>query len=114
MTVMLNSWLALIVAIIFGVMGTISMKLSNGLTRTKPALFLALFYTICFVALTFALKHLELSIVYAVWSGVGTVLIAAIGMVYLHESVSIRKIIFLGLIVVGVIGMHLHESHAML
>jgi small multidrug resistance pump len=107
---MLNSWLALIVAIIFGVMGTISMKLSNGLTRTKPALFLALFYTICFIALTFALKHLELSMVYAVWSGAGTVLISAIGIFYLHESVSLRKVIFLALIVIGVIGMHLNEG----
>ena len=110
MVLILNSWISLGIAIIFGVLGTISMKLSHGLQRPKPVFYLALFYTISFIALTFAMKYLELSVVYAVWSGVGTILVAAIGIFYFNEKVSLRKIIFLALIVFGVIGMHLSDG----
>lgn len=102
-----NSWFALLVAIVFGVFGTICMKLSHGLTYKKAILSLSVFYSISFIALTFAMKTIELSIVYAVWSGIGTVLVYAISVVYFNEAISFKKIIFLTLIVFGVIGMHL-------
>ncbi len=105
-----DSWICLAIAIIFGVLGTISMKLSHGLQKLKPAIWLAIFYSISFVALTFAMKHIELSVVYAVWSGVGTVLVATIGIIHFHESISIKKIIFLALIILGVIGVHLSDG----
>ena len=107
---MTNSWISLLIAILFGVMGTISMKLSHGLKYKKPIIYLAIFYLISFVALTFAMKHIELSVVYAVWSGVGTVLVASIGIIYFNESISIQKVIFLMLIVIGVIGIHLTDG----
>lgn len=107
---MLDSWISLGIAIVFGVLGTISLKLSHGIHKSRAAIFLAIFYFISFVALTFAMKHLDLSIVYAVWSGVGTILVAAVGIVYFHESVSAKKIFFLLLIVIGVIGIHLSDG----
>lgn len=108
--ILMNSWVSLLIAILFGVMGTISMKLSHGLRRIKPIILLIIFYTISFVALTLAMKHIELSVVYAVWSGVGTVLVAGIGILYFNESISLQKIIFLALIVIGVIGIHLTDG----
>lgn len=105
-----DSWICLGVAIAFGVMGTISMKLSHGLQRLKPSILLLLFYTISFIALTFAMKYIELSVVYAVWSGVGTILVATIGIFYFEESLSLRKVLFLMLIVLGVIGMHISDG----
>lgn len=105
-----NGWLPLAAAIIFGVAGTISLKVSHGLKYKKPAFFLAVFYSISFIALTFAMKHIELSVVYAVWSGVGTLLVASIGIIYFNESASFRKLFFLLLIIVGVIGMHLSDG----
>jgi len=110
MLLFLDSWGSLAIAIIFGVLGTISMKLSHGLRRPKPVIYLAIFYTISFVALTFAMKYIDLSVVYAVWSGVGTVLVAAIGIFYFNEKISLKKIVFLALIIVGVIGMHLSDG----
>jgi small multidrug resistance pump len=110
LSLLANSWFALVIAILFGVFGTISMKLSHGLQFRKPLYALTLFYTISFIALTFAIKTIPLSVVYAVWSGVGTMLVAAIGMLFFHESVSFRKIIFLSLIIVGVLGVHLGDS----
>lgn len=104
--IIFNGWFPLAIAIIFGVLGTISLKLSHGLSKLKPTLFIGIFYTICFVALTFAIKYLELSVVYAVWSGIGTVIIAMIGVIYFHESLSIKKIFFLALILIGIIGIH--------
>lgn len=105
-------WFSLATAIIFGVMGTIAMKLSHGLHYVKPTIALAVFYTISFIGLTFSMHCIELSIVYAVWSGVGTVLIATVGVVYFKEVMSLRKFVFLSLIIVGVIGIHLSDGIA--
>ncbi len=107
---MIDSWVSLIIAIIFGALGTISMKLSHGLQKLKPSLCIIVFYTISFIALTFAMKYIDLSVVYAVWSGLGTVFVATVGIFYFDESVSVKKIIYLTLIILGVIGMHLSEG----
>jgi small multidrug resistance pump len=108
--IFVNGGISLATAIIFGVLGTISMKLSHGLTKLKPVIYLGIFYTISFIALTFAMKYFQLSVVYAVWSGVGTILVATIGVLYFHETLSLKKIIFLILIVMGVIGIDLGDG----
>ena len=105
-----HSWICLAIAILFGVLGTVSLKLSHGLQRLKPSVCLAFFYFISFSALTLALQGIDVSIVYAVWSGVGTILVAIIGIVFFHESMSIRKLVSLLLIVLGVFGIHLANA----
>lgn len=102
-----NSWYCLIAAILFGVLGTISLKLSHGLQKLKPSISLAIFYSISFVALTLSLQGIDISIVYAVWSGVGTLLVAVIGVLLFKESISFKKVISLLLIILGVLGIHL-------
>lgn len=102
-----SSWMYLIIAIPFGVLGTVSMKLSHGFKKWKPSLFLSIFYIISFVAMTLAIQGIDISIVYAIWSGVGTIFVAIIGVLVFEESVSFRKVASLMLIVIGVIGMHL-------
>jgi len=104
-------WLYLIMAIIFGVLGTTALKLSHGLRKWKPSLCLLIFYLISFIALTLAIKGIDVSIVYAIWSGVGTILVAIIGVVIFDESVSLRKILSLFLIVIGVLGIHLTNAY---
>jgi small multidrug resistance pump len=106
----LNSWLYLLIAIIFGALGTVSMKLSEGLKRLTPSLYLLFFYSISFTALTLALRGIDIGIVYAIWSGVGTIIVAVIGIVAFKESISMHKIISLCLIVIGVIGIHLTDA----
>ncbi len=105
-----DSWWYLIVAIPFGVLGTISMKLSHGLKKWKPSLCLAIFYGISFVALTLAIQGMDVSIVYAIWSGIGTILVAMIGVMIFDERMSLRKIISIMLIVAGVLGIHLANA----
>jgi len=105
-----DSWICLLIAIFFGVLGTVSMKLSEGLKKLKPSVSLVIFYFFSFFALTLAIKGIDLSIVYAVWSGVGTVFVAIIGVFMFKESISLRKIVSLLLVVAGVIGIHLTNA----
>jgi small multidrug resistance pump len=100
-------WSYLVIAILLEVAGTTSMKLSEGLTRLYPSILIFVFYVPAFVALTLALKRIDVSIAYAIWSGVGTVLIAVIGAVYFQEPLTSLKLVFIGLIVLGVIGLNL-------
>ncbi|BAY15794.1 small multidrug resistance protein [Nostoc sp. HK-01] len=103
---MVNSWLYLIAAILFEVAGTTSMKLSEGFTRTIPSVLIFICYGICFSFLTLALKKIEVSIAYAVWSGLGTTVIATIGVIWFRESMSLTKLFSIALIIIGVIGVN--------
>lgn len=106
------AWIFLIVAIVFEVMGTTAMKLSEGFTKTLPSLALVIFYLLSLTALTFALKKFDVSMAYAIWSGVGTALITLVGIWYFKESISVMKIASIGLIIVGVVGLHLSGEHS--
>ncbi len=97
----------LILAIIFEVIGTTSMKLSDGFTHLIPSICIFVFYILSFTCLTLTLRRLELSFAYAVWSGLGTSLIAIIGVIYFQEPMSLIKAISLLLVIVGVIGLRL-------
>jgi len=97
----------LITAIVLEVSGTTSMKLSEGFTRFWPSIFIFVFYALSFTALTACVKQMEISIAYAVWSGLGTFLIAIIGAAYFKEPMPLIKILSLFLIVVGVLGVNL-------
>lgn len=99
--------LYLLLAILFEVAGTTSMKLSNGFTHLTPSIFIFVFYALSFTFLTLTLKRLDVSLAYAIWSGLGTLLIALIGVSYFNEPMSILKGISLSLIIVGVIGLRL-------
>lgn len=100
-------WVLLIAAIVLEVAGTTSMKLSAGFTKLIPSAMLFVFYAAAFTALTLALKKIEVSVAYAVWSGLGTALIALIGVVYFRESLTAIKVVSLLLIVAGVVGLNL-------
>lgn len=104
-------WVFLAGATALEVAGTTSMKLSEGFTKLVPSLFLIMFYAASFAALTLALKKIEVSVAYAVWSGVGTTLIAGIGILYFGEAVSARKLVSILLIVVGVVGLNLSGAN---
>ena len=101
------SWMYLIFAILFEVAGTTAMKFSEGFTKTVPSVLMAVFYILSLTALTFALKKFEVGTAYAIWSGIGTALIAVIGYYFFHESMSTFKILSILLIITGVIGLHL-------
>src|SRR5271155_303172 len=96
-------------AIVLEICGTTSLKLSDGFTRVGPSGAVVLCYVASFALLALALRGIELSIAYAVWSGVGTAVVAAIGIVWFGETPGGWKLLCLGLIVLGVAGLHLSE-----
>lgn len=101
-----QAWSVLGVAILFEVAGTTSMRLSEGLSRLVPSVLIFVFYAISFSLNSMVTRTLGLSVVYAVWSGVGTVLTALIGYVYFKEPATALKLASAGLIVLGVFGLH--------
>ncbi|MBD6615627.1 multidrug efflux SMR transporter [Komarekiella sp. 'clone 1'] len=100
------SWVYLIAAILFEVSGTTCMKLSQGFTRIVPSVLIFVFYGLCFTFLTFSLKRLEVSVAYSVWAGLGTILIATIGIIWFRESATLIKLVSIALIIMGVIGIN--------
>lgn len=87
------------------------MKLSKGFTNLVPSILLFAFYLASFVALTFALRRIDVSLAYAVWSGVGTALIATIGVLYFREPVTAFKLISVAFIIAGVFGLNLSGAN---
>ena len=94
-------WIFLAGAIIFEVMGTTMMKLSEGLTQILPSIAIFLFYGCSFILMPLSLKRIELSTAYAIWSGVGTTLTSLIGVVHFGDTINPVKIVAIVFVVVG-------------
>ncbi len=106
------SWFYLVVAIVFEIVGTSAMKMSDGMTRLWPALVVVACYGAAFTLLAQALKTIEVGIAYAIWSAAGTAAIAAIGVFVFGESLSALKVAGIALIVAGVVSLHMAGGHA--
>ncbi|NLE73062.1 MAG: multidrug efflux SMR transporter [Actinobacteria bacterium] len=100
-------WVLLTLAIVFEVAGTTCMKLSAGFTRLLPSILMLVFYVVSFGFLTFTLKKVDVSVAYAVWSGMGTALIATIGVLWFREPLGLLKVCGLLAIVGGVVALNL-------
>ncbi|HMA66627.1 MAG TPA: multidrug efflux SMR transporter [Desulfosalsimonadaceae bacterium] len=100
-------WFYLFLAIVLEVAGTTAMKLSEGFARALPSIMIFVFYSLSFAGLTLALKKIDVSVAYAIWSGLGTALITAIGMLCFREPATLIKIASIGLIILGVAGLNL-------
>uniref|UniRef100_A0A098EF16 Cation/cationic drug transporter n=1 Tax=groundwater metagenome TaxID=717931 RepID=A0A098EF16_9ZZZZ len=83
------------------------MKFSEGFTKILPSVMMFVFYAGSFVALTYAVKTIDIGLAYAVWAAVGITLIAIIGILYFKEPVTALKIVSIGLIIIGVVGLYL-------
>ncbi|ACB33986.1 small multidrug resistance protein [Leptothrix cholodnii SP-6] len=101
-----QAWSVLAVAIVFEVAGTTCLRLSEGLSRLWPSLLIFAFYGVSFSLNAMVVRTLGVGVVYAVWSGVGTVLTALIGYLWFKEPATALKLVSAGLIVMGVFGLH--------
>lgn len=97
----MNAWLMLAIAILFELSGTTCLKLSFGFTRLIPSIGVVCFFLGSLALMSQALKTLEVGIVYAIWSGVGTATIALVGVVVFGESVTAIKIAGILMIIGG-------------
>lgn len=105
------SWVYLILAIITEVIGTAAMKESHGFTKITPSIVMLALYGLAFAFLTLAVKKIDVSTGYVLWSGVSMALIATIGVLYFKEPATAIKIGSIALIVIGVVGLALVERH---
>jgi len=101
------AYLYLAVAIVAEVIGTSFMKLSAGFTRPGPAAITIVAYAIAFYALSLTLRTIPTGIAYAIWSGVGIVLIAAVAWAFQGQKLDGAAMIGMALIIAGVIVMNL-------
>lgn len=99
--------LYLALAISSEICATVSLKYTHGFTRLLPSAIVVLGYVASFALLSQALKQIPVSSAYAIWSGVGTAVVAAIGFAFLGEGVNLWKVLGIALIIVGVIALNL-------
>ena len=98
-------WLCLAGAITLEIAGTVSMKLSQGFSRPLPSVLLFVFYAASFFLMTIAVKRIDVSVSYAIWSGVGTATIALIGVLWFRETLTWIQVASIVLIIAGVVGL---------
>lgn len=101
------SWVLLILAGIFEVVGVSGIQMITKGEKKKGFLVLIIGFIISFSFLAIAMEAIPLGVAYAVWTGIGTVGSAVVGMVYYNESKDLMRIFFIGLVVVAVIGLRI-------
>lgn len=104
-------WVFLIGAILTEVFATTCMKLSEGFSRLWPSIGMVAGYLAAFALLTFALKSFEVGTAYALWAGLGTALVAIIGVLLLGEAFTWTKVAGIVLVISGVVVLNLGGGH---
>ncbi len=104
------NYLYLAAAIMSEVAATSSLKLSNGMTRLTPSVVTVLGYVLAFYLLSLTLRTIPVGVAYAIWSGVGIVLISIIGIVWFKQTLDFAAIAGMLLILSGVAVIYLFSS----
>ena len=108
---MLRAYLYLAIAIVAEVAGTSALKASKGFSRPLPSLVVVAGYGVAFYCLSLCLKSgLSIGVAYAIWSGVGIVLIATVGAVVYREKPDLPAVVGFALIVAGVVVLNLFSG----
>jgi small multidrug resistance pump len=98
-------------AIVSEVAATVALRYSDGFTRAGPIAIVIVGYGVSFWLLAHVLREMSIGTTYAVWSAVGTALIAAVGVFAFGEPATALKLASLALIIIGVVGLNLAGSH---
>jgi len=98
-------WIFLFLAITFEVAATSFLKLSHGWTKLGPSLWAVVFFPMSTIVYALALKKIDISLAYAIWSGVGTAAMVFVGATFFGETISPSKLLFISFIVVGIVGL---------
>lgn len=104
------AWVLLLLAGAFETAFAISLKLSDGFSRIWWTVAFVGFAAASFSLLATALKTLPIGTAYAVWTGIGAVGTAVVGMIVFGESTAVARLVSIGLVVAGVVGLQLTSS----
>ncbi|MCC7190310.1 MAG: multidrug efflux SMR transporter [Anaerolineales bacterium] len=99
----MQTYLLLFFAILAEVIGTVSLKLSNGFTKSIPSAVVVVGYGASFYLLSLALKEMPIGVAYAIWSGVGLILTVIAGMIVWRETLDWARVVGIVLILVGIV-----------
>ena len=103
------SWFILIIAGVFEVCWAVGLKYSNGFTKFWPSVFTVVSMVISMMLLAFAVKEIPLGTAYAVWTGIGAVGTAILGIFLFSESSELIRLFFIFLIVAGIAGLKIYS-----
>ncbi len=106
----MNHWIALAIAICGEVTATTALKASNELTRLVPSIIVVIGYGIAFYFMAISMRVLPVGIMYAIWSGMGIVLVSIIGWLVYKQALDLPSIIGVMLIISGVIVINLFSK----
>jgi quaternary ammonium compound-resistance protein SugE len=104
------AWVLVIVAGLFETGFALALKASNGFTRPVPSVLFLVCSAASFGLLATALRSLPVGSAYAVWTGIGTVGTAVVGMLLFQESTAVLRLLSIVLIVAGVVGLQVTSS----
>ncbi len=107
------SYLYLSIAIISEVVATSTLKATEEFTRVWPSIVVVIGYALAFYFLTLTLRTIPIGIAYALWSGIGIVLVVIAGFILYNQSVDLAAVVGIGLIVLGVAVINVFSKTAM-
>lgn len=102
----------LLVAIVSEVIATSALKMSDGFTRLWPSAVTVLGYGVAFYFLSLCLRTIPVGLAYAIWSGLGIVLISLVGIIAFKQTLDMAALIGMGLIIAGVLVINLFSTAA--
>ena len=108
----MNPWLLLAIAIVAEVVGTSALKASEGFTRLGPSVVVVLGYSVAFYCLSLVLRSIPVGVAYAIWSGLGIVLITLVAWVIYDQTIDLAAVLGMGLIIAGVLVLNLFSKAA--
>jgi small multidrug resistance pump len=104
------NYLFLALAIICEVIGTTALNTSNQFSKLVPSLITVAGYGLAFYFFSFSLRSIPVGVAYAIWAGVGVVLVALIGVFFFKQRLDFPAIAGMALIIMGVLVMHLFSK----
>ena len=107
---MIKNWLFLLVAIVSEVIATSSLKSSEGFSRFWPSVVVVIGHGIAFYCLALTLRVIPMGVVYAIWSGIGIVLITVVGWFLFDQKLDLPALLGIGLIAAGVVVMNVFSK----
>lgn len=106
----MNAWLQLLLAIVAEVVATSALKASDGFTRLWPAVIVVVGYSVSFYCLSLVLRTIPVGITYAVWSGLGIVLITLAAWWLYGQTIDTAGLVGMGLILAGVVVLNVFST----
>lgn len=104
------AYLYLMIAIIAEVIGTSSLKASEGFTKPIPSILVVVGFGVAFFFLSLVLKSIPMGMAYAMWSGLGIVLISIAGLIFFQQKLDLPAMLGMALIISGVVVMNVFSK----